>query len=984
MATPQLLALGQLLRRYRDAARLTQAQLAARSGVSARTISDLERGLLRTPYRHTIDSLATALELTLPERTHFEAAVRQQSSPQFATPRHTSPGQSRGVVTSLVGRAHELGVLERHLSGQEPPVLLLAGEPGIGKTRLLRETALLARDQGWMVLEGGCQRSGGQGPYAPVVEALARQLAQQTPTQQRADLLGCAWLVRLLPELSEVLIAPIGTPPREDERRLMFAAARRYLANVAGPAGTLLVLDDLQWAGSDGLDLLAALLQVEAERPLRVVGAYRSTEIGASDPLGGLVADLARDGHIQQIPLGPLAQAEARQLLSNLLTDTVLPTAIQADRLVQFTGGVPFFLVSCLQGLHTGALAAEAEETATPGVPWNVAQTIHQRVAALPAAAQELLDVAAVMGRMVPGALLARALGKPDDVVLEGLEAACQARLLVEHDVDTYHFAHDLIHEVVAGALSSRRRKILHQRVAVALEAEPGESALELLAYHYLRSDAREQTIVYLERAGDQAETQYAAAAAEGYYRELVALLERLGRAIDAARAREKLSRVLHAMGRYTVELEVLAHATAAYRAAGDLEGEARSVLAAALTQVRAGAPREVLRLLRPLQEEPFVSSLSLRAQALLQVRLQDVLIATGQVNEALQASERAVAVAQSVGSLDLLIHTQIGYGLTLSAVARLDEAISVFERALPVAQRMGDAAAITRVLLNIGSCCVLQGMVARGREALDRGVVVGERAGDTKLLALLALTLGEIAYVVGKWGQAQTYLRRAMEALRQIGSPSAVLYLPISLGRLALAQGRVEEARGHLAKCLGLAQRNGVLAAVRQAQSLLAELEVVAGRPEAACERLDPLLAGPEEETYDTWALRPVLAWAHLELGEEARAEALLGQALATSRAAGLRLVLVDALRVQGLLATRRGLGEEAQAVLDEALGLCRAIPYPYAEAKALYVYGQMRQAKGEPERACERYEQARAICDGLGEGLYRPQIDRALAALG
>jgi hypothetical protein len=220
--------------------------------------------------------------------------------------------------------------------------------------------------------------------------------------------LGCAWLVRLLPELSEVLIAPIGTPPREDERRLMFAAARRYLANVAGPAGTLLVLDDLQWAGSDGLDLLAALLQVEAERPLRVVGAYRSTEIGASDPLGGLVADLARDGHIQQFPLGPLAQAEARQLLSNLLTDTVLPTAIQADRLVQFTGGVPFFLVSCLQGLHTGALAAEAEETATPGVPWNVAQTIHQRVAALPAAAQELLDVAAVMGRMVPGALLAR------------------------------------------------------------------------------------------------------------------------------------------------------------------------------------------------------------------------------------------------------------------------------------------------------------------------------------------------------------------------------------------------------------------------------------------------------------------------------------------------------------------------------------------------------------------------------------------------
>src|SRR5262249_1855046 len=202
-----------------------------------------------------------------------------------------------------------------------PPLLLLAGEPGIGKSRLLAETSQRAREMGWTVLEGGCHRRSGQEPFAPLLGALQRHLSAQSQAQRREALEGCAWLVRLLPELAEqhVVPAPSWTLPPEHERRLMFAAVAHYLANVAGPAGTLLVLDDLQWAGIDALDVLTTLLRTSEERPLRILGAYRSTDMHPTHPLKTLVADLAVAGLAAVRSLGPLARPEARQMLDTVL-----------------------------------------------------------------------------------------------------------------------------------------------------------------------------------------------------------------------------------------------------------------------------------------------------------------------------------------------------------------------------------------------------------------------------------------------------------------------------------------------------------------------------------------------------------------------------------------------------------------------------------------------------------------------------------------
>src|SRR5207248_1058095 len=144
---------------------------------------------------------------------------------------------------------------------------------------------------------------------APILGALQRHITALTPHQRHRELRGCAWLVRLLPELAGQGIEPLPawTVPPDHERRLMFDAVTRFLRNAAGPAGTLLLLDDLQWAGADALDLLATLARAAPDLPLRIVGAYRDTEVGPGDPLGGTLAAIAQAGLAARRVVGPLA-----------------------------------------------------------------------------------------------------------------------------------------------------------------------------------------------------------------------------------------------------------------------------------------------------------------------------------------------------------------------------------------------------------------------------------------------------------------------------------------------------------------------------------------------------------------------------------------------------------------------------------------------------------------------------------------------------
>jgi hypothetical protein len=156
-----------------------------------------------------------------------------------------------------------------------------------------------------------------------------------------------------------------------------------------------------------------------------------------------------------------------RQLLEGLLEGVVVHGPVR-NRLVQRTGGVPFYLVSCVRGLQTGVLDAQADAH----LPWDLAHSIRQRVAALPQAAREVVSVAAVAGRTVPRPVLAAVVGRPEEELLTALEAACRMQVLEEEGAEAYHFLHDVTREVVEADLGAARRMVLHRHVAEALERE--------------------------------------------------------------------------------------------------------------------------------------------------------------------------------------------------------------------------------------------------------------------------------------------------------------------------------------------------------------------------------------------------------------------------------------------------------------------------------------------------------------------------------
>lgn len=971
-------AFGTQLRRARRALGLTQQEVAERAGVSTRAISDLERGASHSPHADTVALLAEALGLQGPDGVAFVAAAGRLRGPApLAPPRWgTASVAGAGALAPFVGRQRELALLEQHLAGQGPPVLLLAGEPGIGKTRLLHAAIPRAVAQGLQVLEGGCQRRGGQQPYAPLLGALQRYIRSRRPSQLRAELQGCAWLVRLLPELAGGPIPPL--PPwhlsPEQEQRLLNEAVARFLSNVAGPAGTLLLLDDLQWASPDALALLETLARTAADVPLRVLGAYRDIEVAPQDPLFALQADLAHAGLATRRLLGPLALPEAAQLLDSLLVCEEAEDRALRERMLQRAGGVPFFVVSCAHALQQ---PGGREDTPGVDVPWDIGQSVRQRVAALPEGARDLVGLAAVMGRVVPRAVLTAAAARPEEELVAALDALCRARLLEDQGHDAYQFAHDLIREVVEADLGSARRTHLHRRVAEALERQAGEPAVELLAYHYARSTVQDKALLYLELAGARAKRQYAYAAAETYYRELLQRLDPAGRALEGARAREQLGAILNLTAHFAEALGLLEHAARTFQTSDDLEGLAGVLAQIGRAYAAHGIPAQGLARIQPLLEilAPCGPSPGLAA---LHAALAWLYLADGQDEACVAAAERAVDLARAVGDDEILLDAEVRRGTALPATGRSEEGQRVLEGAIALAETAGDLHSHFRALQNLGSILTEAGELSRARECCERALVLVERAGDRLGIMFVLAYLGDVLFLQGDWALAHTHLARAVDLSRAVGWSLASRVIRESLAQLLVAKGDPAEATRCLEEGMaGVGPSVGLRSWLR-AQQILAECEVQEGRPEEALARLTPLL---DDHNVHGDLLRHA-AWAYLDLGCNAEATKLATRALERARARNSRVLLVDALRVAGMVAARSGRCGDAEEALQEGLSLARQIGYPYAQARLLQAYGEVLARTGQLLTARERLQEALALFRHLGARRDSQRVEQALAA--
>jgi tetratricopeptide (TPR) repeat protein len=504
-----------------------------------------------------------------------------------------------------------------------------------------------------------------------------------------------------------------------------------------------------------------------------------------------------------------------------------------------------------------------------------------------------------------------------------------------------------------------------------------------LLAHHFTRAGAGEKALHYLERAGDHARTQQAHGAAEGYYRAALERLDGLGRAPEAGRLREKLGAVLLTRARYEEVLAVLEPAAETYRIAGDLEGLMRVTAALGRAHAMRGTAHEGLALLTALLERVERSGASPPPLATLHEALGWLLFTAGRYDASLAACERAAALAQATGDTRTLMLADAQRINILQLLGRFGEAVRVGQVVLPLAEGVADLGCVAQV-----SCCLayihaLQGAFATSRRLLDRSVAAVAQMENPSRFSFTLAIRGWLSVLEGDWPGAQADLDRALAASRQADLSWYSSYPLVFRALLSLAEGAGDAATAAAGEALALSEGGGDLQGLRFAAGVLAEIEILEGRAEAARARLAPLLDRPGLEECDVTMLLPLLAWAHLELGQVEPAADTVEQALTRARPEEMRLVLVEALRVQTMVALRREQWEEAARSLEEGLARARALPYPYAEAQLLHLGGLLHLGQGEPEAARERLEAARAICARLGARRDLVHVEQALDAL-
>jgi class 3 adenylate cyclase len=426
---------------------------------------------------------------------------------------------------AFVGREGERLVVERSRSlalARARQVVLVSGEPGIGKSRLSSLSAHGAHGEGFAVLWGACSEELAV-PYEPWI-SVCSQLVEHAPSavlERHVKRHGgeLARLARELPRRLPEAPEPESSDP-ETERFLLFSAVAGGLVELAASMPVCLVLDDLHWADGQSVALLKHVVSATESCALQVIVAFRDSDLGKGHPLGAVLADLRRVEGVERIALQGLGTAEVSEVMAVAAGHELDADAlVLAGQITSETDGNPFFVGEVLRSLvESGRLQYDStterwsvDRSSPLGLPESVRDVIDRRVDRLGAPAREVLTFGAVIGRSFELQLLGRLTDTGESELLDRLEAAVGASLLDESTerVGRFRFLHSLINQTLYEGLGATRRSNMHHRVALALEElyghEPDEHVAELALHWRLAATDSSKAARYSIRAGRQA-----------------------------------------------------------------------------------------------------------------------------------------------------------------------------------------------------------------------------------------------------------------------------------------------------------------------------------------------------------------------------------------------------------------------------------------------------------------------------------------------
>jgi predicted ATPase len=649
-------------------------------------------------------------------------------------------------------------------------LVLLCGEPGIGKTRLAAECALRAAGDGAIVLYGRCDPEALL-PQQPFVEALRHYICTCPVSELHDQPAGVSGeLRRMVPELADRvpgLPQPLAGDP-EGARSRRFEAACSLLCEAAQQAPLVLVLDDLHWADRATLLLLKCLARYPREARLMVLGTYRETELDPQHPLLAVIADLGAEHLLEQHQLARLDPPAVAELVA-LQTGGAAGHALQRD-VFDATAGNPFFVVELLRD-HLESATAEKRDDAVFGlssalaVPQSVKDVVWQRLARLGGETHRVLAMAAVLGRVFELDVLDRLTGVGEDELVDLLETAVRARMIddVAGVADRYTFTHALIRDTLYGGLSATRLARLHHRAGCALEqarAEDLDAHAAHLAHHFAlsgSSGAVHKAIEYGSRAGVQAIAQLAYEQAATHFRQAVALID----ATDPVQRAQQRCDLIIAEGE-------------AERQAGDPAYRQTLLQAARLAQTL-GDPERLAR--AALANNRGFSSSADGVDRDRVAVLHAALDAYDPADSATRAALLALLAVELVGDRDW---------------QRRDE---LSDEALAMARRVADERALALVLTQHAVAQWRAQKLAEFQANLHEALELAERLDDPLLAGHSAYLGAHAAMEAGDLALADRLLERLGAVARELGQPVMRWFEVVALAKRRLIDGPPQEA---------------------------------------------------------------------------------------------------------------------------------------------------------------------------------------------
>jgi serine/threonine protein kinase/tetratricopeptide (TPR) repeat protein len=948
----------------------------------------------------------------------------------------------RGGLTPYTGRSAELTSLREQVElarRGEGRFVLVVGEAGSGKSRLLHELRAEVAASEFRILQGRCKSYGGVTSYLPFVEALHGALDVKDQDGGKPPVAQLVARVRGIEPSLEPFIplylhllsmqSDVFPVPRhlrgEHFQAAMLEALSAFFTSYAERAPCVVLIEDAHWADDGSRQALRHLCEVVAASPLLLVVTTRpepGTLLEAPDPA-------------VRISLGPLDFASSLAIMKAVFAVERVPEEL-ARRLHERTGGNPFFLEEMCQGLReAGVVAARGSDTVVNGaagtlqLPDSVQAVIRSRLDRLNADGRELLRVASVIGREFSRRIVRDAMGAAD--VAGTMERLKDAGIIQQIRVvpdPLYRFKHVLTQEVTYESLLEHQRKTLHQAVGRAIErCHPGsfDEPLELLAHHFSRAEAWEEATEYGVRAAGRANelSQFADALSmlervQSWLLHLPDEPARRDRIADVLLKQERLCEMLGLRGRQLqLSDELIAllapHGASmrlaeAYLRQGDVStllkrfDAADRALATSLRMSRergdAALERNALRSIGLLRwhQGRHVEALAITENALAidRQRNDDLAVAgdlsnLGNILRSLGQHARALVVLEEALAMPLTASDPIKRAYVLHAIANVHRALGDTGRALDYLQQADDSAhthmlSIQRSfhLTSIAHIHLQEGRLSDSLRLYQEAVDLSRRARHADGLAQSLRMLGEVLFAMGRDADALGHLQEAAQLFAQMEDHEAEAAMRRHVA-LALERAALPDAVAGWERVRALSQAAGDARAELDALEGIARATRVATRSAGRAIRCfeDALaLAARLGEHLREAALRNTLGILHWECGAYPEALAHYEAALRLMRVLGDRVHEGLILNSIGATLSRLRRYEEARTALEDALAVNRETGQRLLEAHALAALGEAARSLGRCGAALEYFEDARAIRrelnDRPGEGWMLRQL--------